>query len=247
MIENIYVYVELFPKCQEAMEESVQSKENHHDFYCKKVYINSDDIKTYFDEECPKFFSYLNKIDAISFSKPNLKWAACIYMYYWIFHELLKGNEKGSNSKILYENFIKAFNEMDIEKFNNFIRIVITENELEYLKNIYDMNKELDDIVNTTKKSCIDKCNSAKKCSHLYMQHKNSCTHNNNKDFCNALEKIRDRYNTQMKSMSCGDDTPKWLPSFQQFNSIIVIITTIVIIVVIFISIIILYKVSYDI
>ncbi|GAW84578.1 variable surface protein, partial [Plasmodium gonderi] len=170
MRDNIYLYINLFPVCQEAIDQCAQDSENKEDEYCKKVLITIPDIKSTFNEKCPIAFLYLNKIEEKSYTEENIKGAACIYMYYWIYHDLLKNNKNGINAKILYEAFIQAYNEVDIEKYNGFKGANITVNELNNLKYIYEMETELKNMEKDKESSSGNKCESAKKCSDLYMQ-----------------------------------------------------------------------------
>ncbi|GAW84695.1 variable surface protein, partial [Plasmodium gonderi] len=235
MKDNIYASVALFPTCKETLDKYKEQEQGISATYCTQVTGISTNIKTKFNQNCPKADFYLNEIYKSSHSNDELKRAACIYIYYWIYNDILKDTGNDIEIQNLYNGFLEAHHKPGDLNFKDFVDIKITKNELKKLKDIYEIDTE---IKNMDK----DKCACAKKLYNFYIQQEDECKHKSNNDFCDELENIRDRYNAQMINTNCPDGTPQLLPSFHPLNITKLIITTIVIIIVISIFIIILYK-----
>ncbi|KMZ89347.1 hypothetical protein PVBG_06199 [Plasmodium vivax Brazil I] len=159
---------------------------------------------------------------------------ACKFLNYWIYKFVWNGVMYNKNMSTFYEELKDGSDNEDICK--NYMED-IDENTYEYILKLIDLYTNLS---NLSKPHNGNKCPTIKTCFDSYMQCKDTCKGDENKNFCNELENFRKRYNVAMKSVNNCVDEHKYLPSFQDSPivpvSVIPIIITSVISLILIIS-----------
>ncbi|GAW83899.1 variable surface protein [Plasmodium gonderi] len=243
--DKIYRHINLFDNYKQKIDE-FQSKSDRgsEDSYCNKAKSSENINIQEFSTLCPQAISFLN--DNTESGKDYAKDEACIYLYYWLYVELNNKNKAYSDIKKCYDGFLQAYKNLAVstcEYYEN----NITELILKKIKDIYDMNKGIQNMEQKGESYCNDKCTCAKKCFDIYKTYMNECKSNNDNDFCNALENVRVKYNEKMSGQNCENDTPQAIHSLQPYSIRIPILFSIGIILSMCLFLFILYKYTpYD-
>ncbi|GAW84394.1 variable surface protein [Plasmodium gonderi] len=128
--------------------------------------------------------------------------------YYWIYHEL----KKNDNSNYTQDFYDKIIQEADLSIYticNNYF--TYTDNEMERLKDAYDMHTILNDIEIDAPHCNSNRCECTTKCSKIYMNYWDECVRNNDSDFCNYLKIIRNKFYSLKLPYYCENNIPEIL------------------------------------
>ncbi|SCA60780.1 VIR protein [Plasmodium vivax] len=141
------------------------------------------------------------------------------YMNFWLNYQLGQHN----NNKFTAKNFYDIMKERDpgffAIYFNNDAHD-ISENDLNDMKKLYGLYKLYYDIW-VMNYSITDGCiNKAKECFSLYKNLIQTCAPGVKKNFCEALLKFRDAYNTLKSETECLNKELSELPSYDQVISL---------------------------
>ncbi|KMZ94363.1 hypothetical protein PVMG_05415 [Plasmodium vivax Mauritania I] len=104
------------------------------------------------------------------------------------------------------------------------------------------MHINLDNIKGKEGKCTENKCNCAKTCSEKYMSYKNTCNQTDETNFCDEIEKVRNKYNNLINSVGQCDEAEKSLPSFKAFDTMFNVLVPLILGLVLFFTLFILYK-----
>ncbi|GAW82731.1 variable surface protein [Plasmodium gonderi] len=170
-------------------------------------------------------------------------YVGCMYLYYWLYNDLLHKNKNSVYIKNLYDAFINAFNRNTVTPICSDFNMHLTQEVLENLKDIYEINTKLYNFINGRGECSGDrKCKCGEECANTYMRHQKNCQSNQYPDFCNALKNIRQQYNEEMEKEKCNNIEYQILPIFQAKNIRVSPLIPIVIILVISIFLFNIYK-----
>ncbi|GAW84337.1 variable surface protein [Plasmodium gonderi] len=237
----IYEFVNSFSECELLFNSSITHSNGEFTSQCSNINnVFSDVLGTINNTICSTVMAYLKKIHDTSYDR--IKEASCKYMYFWMYNKL-KGENKAIYTKTLYDIILFVYKRnSDTPICNDFIKTNITDNHMQKVNDMYDLYTKLNNINDT--KICPEdkKCYCANKCSNIYMNYKDACNSNNNKDFCSSLDEFRVQYNAIMKNKICKNLDYQILPSFRTSNSIVPISITIVLILILLLFLCILYK-----
>ncbi|GAW84248.1 variable surface protein [Plasmodium gonderi] len=217
---NIYIHVNSFDNHNSRFQNvnSDTTRKNDWTNYCSSILQKYDKIfNQNFYSICLKVLYYLKQLKETN--EELDKHLGCTYIYYWLYNERINNGYK-YDCQILYDDLLKVYKDnVNEDPICYSYNAKISQDELEKFKDIYDMNKILNNLINENGKcSNINKCNCAKEGFDIYMRHKYTCESNINPDFCNALKNIRDRYNEQMKIEKCNEAQNEFLPIFETNN-----------------------------
>ncbi|GAW84074.1 variable surface protein [Plasmodium gonderi] len=210
----VYLYVNLFDEKKSHYEEYIQIsnndilKEN-----CIKVQLQSIGIDVFF-ETCPKIINCLYDPEE---TDERIKDEACISLFYWTYDKYYKDKTEYDNIKKHYHGFLHAYNNYTVS-ICDYFKENLTEIVLKKLKDIYDMNTELNKIKTNNAPNISDKIACAKKCGNIHKKYENMCKSNDDKIFCTELNKLTTEYNTKTKNIFCENNAPGYLPLVQIYN-----------------------------
>ncbi|KMZ83486.1 hypothetical protein PVBG_05603 [Plasmodium vivax Brazil I] len=193
-----------------------------------------------YDELCPSVLKYLNDIAAYD---NNIIDSACKYLYCWIYFESSVRGKNADYIFAIYRAFLSISNEYHDDKFKEYMN-KIDENTLKKLNDLYNMHINLDNIKGKEGKCTENKCNCAKTCSEKYMSYKNTCNQTDETNFCDEIEKVRNKYNNLINSVGQCDEAEKSLPSFKAFDTMFNVLVPLILGLVLFFTLFILYKVN---
>ncbi|GAW84155.1 variable surface protein [Plasmodium gonderi] len=221
MEKKYYSFVDKFDEYRNTLNTIDKQSIDYYRVKCNDLKIPYfEDIRSIIVDICPKAVSYLKNM-----SEKDEKYErddACKYLYYWIYHDVL--NEKkdynifGLLLTLILENR-DIFSDKYIQEF--YTNCSIHRDDLQKLTVLYDIHKH----------------------SKYIKEYK--CEHKNNDEFCNAIKKIIDPNNTQMKNEDLKINT-SIKSTISQYNVEIPIIITIVVTLLIYSLIFIMYKVSHS-
>ncbi|SCA60049.1 VIR protein [Plasmodium vivax] len=140
------------------------------------------------------------------------------YMNFWLNYQLAQLKY----SKFTAESFYKLIEEHDPIFFTSTFKINahnISENDLKYMKSLYDLYKLYNDII-TLDPGNANGCNSKEnECFILYKDLIQNCTPGVEKKICKALLDFRALYNTLKRASQCLN---KELPELPSYNQVII-------------------------
>ncbi|GAW84151.1 variable surface protein [Plasmodium gonderi] len=133
---------------------------------------------------CHQVIEYLGVIN--NENNESFKKVGCVYLYYWIYNDLLKDDKKGINHMPnIYDEFIKIFKEMykTTNNFCNSSEETIKKEDLPKLTVIYEMYKNKEYI-------------------------EEFCLPNTDDDYCNVLKEHIKKYNNLVHAVVSEIHTP---------------------------------------
>ncbi|GAW84148.1 variable surface protein [Plasmodium gonderi] len=168
----IYIHVPLFDEKKKLYEECKEKyKDQESDAYCKRVAEVDRQGTTDFSITCPYIYQ------CIYDQKENGEHIydnVCIFLYYWLYENYYKNEGDFENVKKRYEVYLKAYAEYQ-QPICDYYKSNITKEVLEKLKDIYDMNTELDNIKNSKGPCSSSNSECAKKCCDIYKKYEDGC------------------------------------------------------------------------
>ncbi|KNA01584.1 hypothetical protein PVNG_06046 [Plasmodium vivax North Korean] len=194
---------------------------------------------TEYDKFCPKIMGYLTDVKANY--EDHLIDKGCIYLYYWLYYVYFKNQQTSDEAFNLYIFLLDKYSQLNEEICKKYQK-KIKEDILKKLKDLDDMNENLNSIINNNAPND-NFCKCAKECAETYMKHKITCTDYKEINFCNELENIRKQYNSLANKIA-NCDAEKWLPSFNGNNPIVTVIYPLAAILLMSFTLFILYKVN---
>ncbi|GAW83987.1 variable surface protein [Plasmodium gonderi] len=220
MENNIYDYISSFPECKKELKVQKAKVDTSYTNECEKI------MKIYFPDDssnnniiCTTSMSYIDNLSRFNIDIP--KNILCSYLYYWIYHELLKKG-KSCDTKNLYKKFMSIYNYGGIHNPCQYYADNITSNDnFEKVKYLYETSLCLNTI-----------------------EHDEEETVDN--PFCKALKDIINNYNDANMSKLCKCDKQEMSSSIQTNTKDIIIISILVTLVILLLLFYVL-KVSYDI
>ncbi|GAB69731.1 hypothetical protein PCYB_004800 [Plasmodium cynomolgi strain B] len=170
------------------------------------------------DHNCAIIMAYLNYI--APYRKSIYDDSRCRYLYYWIYHSLLKNNKNYDVAFNWYSIILTGYFHMDSDD-PHACRNYKEESEKIILEKSAKLI-ELYETFNNDNKAFT--CDCAKKCSELYIKYVQECPNDNDYDFCRKLEDFKNKYEGRMVSFAKCTDVPNKLPPALKNNIHIVII-----------------------
>ncbi|GAB69641.1 hypothetical protein PCYB_003900, partial [Plasmodium cynomolgi strain B] len=155
---------------------------------------------------CNAVSKFLNKLQGKnkdSYAENGFK-----YMYYWLYVDVLKRAVNHYDTIKLYKELIDKYEEQGwhiIEKCKKQLNEKNSDNLIKLFTLYNDFNK--------LNSKSDDKCKFAKECADTYMRYIGESHICDDKDFCNELENFKDKYEHNMKNISCSNGAPKTLPT----------------------------------
>ncbi|GAW84068.1 variable surface protein [Plasmodium gonderi] len=202
MLETMFEYIELFPKCEEIIDKCKDNyKKESISYGCNTIKSEYEDvINSNLEDLCGQSMKYLNEITIKN--DISLEKAGFTYFYYWLYMYKVKKTKTSDDIKPLYMKLINLFNDIyNHTSLNYYAEYNFTDAQLQNLKNLFEMQKTLILI-------------------------KAKCKPNENYIFCNAIKNIIDEYNSAKKIEPRETYTPKELNNCK-YNISIPILTTI--------------------
>lgn len=162
--------------------------------------------------DCERTVTYLSSLsDNIYQSRAR----SCIYLYYWLYKDVLKKNESKYDTSKLYQKFLSVYAEYGNDsKLCDDYKEYINKNIFEKIEKLINLYEDFQKFENSSQKTKDQDCKYAKTCSDSYnLYAKDFCSDNWN-PFCVELENFKERYDAVMKSITtCGEEVPLTLPS----------------------------------
>ncbi|GAW84070.1 variable surface protein [Plasmodium gonderi] len=222
--ESIYGFVNsLFPECKEAIEENrAHELTNYWDAHCQKINDFSEVVKSDVKNTiCPQVMLYLYKIYSVQ--ENPLKEVGFKYIYYWLYKDHLKEGKKSSDIKTLYEELLKVYNDFSKNVSNiDFYQKNKSDDELENLKDIYDLNIKLQSIQNTSYCNINNRCDCAEQCAKIYNRLKSACISHYDHNLHNVLDKYRNKFIDLELNSTCDNILHLILPLSQDNKQMII-------------------------
>ncbi|GAW84532.1 variable surface protein [Plasmodium gonderi] len=213
--DRIYIYVDLFDKKKKYYDTCIgNTYENISKAYCINDELNNIGIQD-FVETCPMIIDCLYEQRETATEK--VKDEDCISLFYWTYDKYYKDKKEYDNIKKHYHGFLQAYNNYTVS-ICHYFKENLTEDVLKKLRDIYDMNTELNKIKTNNVSNISDKCVCAKKFAEVHKKYENMCKSNDDKHFCTELNKLTTEYNLQIKNITCENNTPSYLSLFQRYN-----------------------------
>ncbi|GAW84627.1 variable surface protein [Plasmodium gonderi] len=246
MSKSIYGYINLFPVCERTKNSITKDNEGAFNSVCLEDTNISEDIKSDFNSICKNVLSYFNMMEKGKHSDNNILDGTCVYLHYWLYqYHLKEKNNKNIIAKKLCDALINRNNINGDPICENYKDFHITEDVLKKMKDLYDMNTNVNNLSNSCTKG--NTCESANKFALSYKSYKSECESYKDGDFCKILDEYKNKYNS--KIIDLIDDTAMYeiLYSFQRNNIFRTIISVIAGALFILLFIFILYKFCRDI
>ncbi|GAW84085.1 variable surface protein [Plasmodium gonderi] len=212
MDNNIYDYISSFPGCKKTLEDQKAKRDRSYIGKCEdimKKYLTDNSSDNYII--CTTAMSYIDNLSRYKNEIPQN--ILCSYLYYWIYHELLKKG-KSCDTKNLYQKFMSIYDYPGIHNPCKTYADNITSNDnFEKVKYLYETSL----------------------CLRTIEHDEEICEDNH---FCATLKNIIKTYNDKNISELCECDKPERLSSMQtntKANIIITILVTLVVLLLLFI------------
>ncbi|CAI7718293.1 Plasmodium vivax Vir protein, putative [Plasmodium vivax] len=214
------------------------ANESQYETRCRNI-KSGNTTENSFDIHCKKCMTYLDKLDELDEleggrSTGNKVIQGCIYLYFWIYENLLDKSLYNNNNFDIYKKFLEEYN--TYKMFSNINQICSGYNKDELngkLKDLYYLYYKFYKLKNDNECTSM-KCNCAENCFTLYMECNNSCDKDINGISCEKLEKFRLQYNEYMKTNVNCDRKYTYLPSAIKFDRKAFLISVLVILVISF-------------
>ncbi|KMZ77391.1 hypothetical protein PVIIG_05422 [Plasmodium vivax India VII] len=178
------------------------------------------------------YLDELNRLDNSHYSD-NKVIQGCIYLYFWIYENLLYRSIDENNNLDVYKKLLEEY-----DTYNMFSNI---NQSCKYMKD--ELNGKMKKLyylyykfykIKTEKECTITNCRCAEDCAKLYMECISSCDKDTSGEFCEKLEKFRSQYNEFMKKYDTCDKKYTYLPSAIKFDRKAILISVLVILTIIF-------------
>ncbi|CAI7722535.1 PIR protein [Plasmodium vivax] len=221
-----YKYVKCFPEYDSYFVDATKEDNGSFKGYCSSHITNDLTSSTYNNgyliEPCVKFVQFLT---LLSEKHSDDKVHGCIYLYYWLYHDVLSKNESTYNTITLFETFAKAYmqHKNDAQIYLDYVKNITNDVfiNIQKLAVLYD---NLENFKNNM--SCdSNKCNCAHNIVDLYTKYIDDCRKGVNTEFCNELDNFRNMYNKHMEKPNECDEVQKILPSARITDNTLIIIT----------------------
>ncbi|GAW84035.1 variable surface protein [Plasmodium gonderi] len=220
----IYGFVNtLFPRCEEIIDNPKTTIQvNFWTNACNNIReyyppVTNYDFKTII---CPKVMTYLYNI--YNLREDSLSEVGFKYLYYWIFKYYLKDEKKSNRIKPLYDELLKVYNNWD-HKVHSAIAFQEneTDDELENLKDIYDLNIKLQGIGKNLYCDGQYRCDCAEQCAKIYDRLKKACISNYDHNLHNLLDKYRNKFINLDLNSACDNIKHLILPLYEDNKQMI--------------------------
>ncbi|KMZ83228.1 hypothetical protein PVBG_05198 [Plasmodium vivax Brazil I] len=200
---------------------------------CKNIQAKFSISENYFDNLCKKTMKYLNDLESNHTSFLE-RIQGCIYFYYNLSEDMLKEDVYHNKKLSIYKDFLREYASTADSNIWKYYEKDISDDILLKIKDLFDLYRNFDEFKNG------NKCIYANKCVEIYNRLIVECYKRINGDFCNEMEKFKEKYNDYMSTNDVCNSVQKSLPSAKNFFIIIPFVILSVISFIIFIF----YKVN---
>ncbi|SBS99901.1 PIR Superfamily Protein [Plasmodium ovale curtisi] len=181
-------------------------------FLSCKSYCSNELSDPSLTNDCERTVTYLSSLsDNIYQSRAH----SCIYLYYWLYKDVLKKNESKYDTSKLYQKFLSVYAEYGNDsKLCNDYKEYINKNIFEKIEKLINLYEDFQKFENSSQKTKDQDCKYAKTCSDSYNLYAKDFCNDIWNPFCVKLENFKERYDAIMKSVTtCGEEVPRTLPS----------------------------------
>ncbi|KMZ89710.1 hypothetical protein PVMG_04540 [Plasmodium vivax Mauritania I] len=210
---------------------------DHFEQSCRNIKEKFSIQAEYFDKLCRKSMKYLNDLES-THPSPLEKTQGCIYFYYYLPENMFNEDVYHNKKLGIYKDFLREYAYITSSDIWQYYEKNISDNILLKIKDLFDLYRNFDEFKNG------NKCIYANKCVEIYNRLIVECYKRINGDFCNEMEKFKEKYNDYMSTNDVCNSVQKSLPSAKNFFIIFFIIIPLVILSVISLIIFIIYKVN---
>ncbi|SBT73380.1 PIR protein [Plasmodium ovale] len=164
------------------------------------------------NNDCNKAVHYLTKLKENSHLSRQ---SSCIYLYYWIYKDVLHKNETPNDTEKVYKSFKSVYEEYQddseaCEIYTEYINKYI----FDKIEKLIELHENFDTFQSSPNPTKEEDCIYAKTCYEKYNLHADEFCKDGWNEFCDELYNFKERYDKGMKSITtCGEDIPKTLPS----------------------------------
>ncbi|KMZ89695.1 hypothetical protein PVMG_04525 [Plasmodium vivax Mauritania I] len=204
---------------------------------CGKIKAKFSMQGNFFDKLCKKSMKYLNNLES-THPSPLEKTQGCIYFYYYLPENMFNEDVYHNKKLSIYKDFLREYAYITSSNIWQYYEKNISDDILLKIKDLFDLYSNFDEF----KKDY--KCDCGNKCVYIYNSLIVECYKGINGDFCQEMEKFKEKYNHYRSTNEGCDSVQKSLPSAKTFFIIFFIIIPLVILSIISSIIFIIYKVN---
>ncbi|SBT74495.1 PIR protein [Plasmodium ovale] len=231
----IYTFPRSFPSYKDKLDSIDILNDASTSSYCNldnkdKLVVDDNSLP----KNCAKVLQYLSHLKG--YDNPSYIAPGCIYLYYWIYYDVLGDNKSCNNTFKLFEKFKTAFDEIEPDAIVCDGNIEnISDESFQKLKHLYDLYDNLKKFKEKSSYTTGTFCDHAKSCFPIYKKSLEDCHSDTSWNFCYELEKFREEYNeTIQREPSCIGQL-ELLPSTKKYDIVVILIPFVIVLIITFI------------
>ncbi|SBT58131.1 PIR Superfamily Protein [Plasmodium ovale wallikeri] len=187
-------------------------EEESMNFQSCKSYCSDELRDASLTKDCERTVTYLSSLSENTYLDSA---HSCIYLYYWIYKDVLNKIESKYDTTELYQKFLSVYAGYGNDsKICDDYKEYINKNIFEKIEKLIDLHENFQKFENSSQKTKDQDCKYAKTCSESYNLYATDFCKDGWNPFCVELENFKEKYDAVMKSVTiCGEEVPRTLPS----------------------------------